>query len=96
MLLMRKKTQTIHKRITDANGDQKKLFNVIKTLLGRQKKLMLPDYSDQITLASTFIMYFIDKIANIRAEFQLLESSLSPHSYGSMDYIMPTHLTGLL
>ena len=57
------KTQTIHKRIADSNGDQKKLFNIIKTLLGRQKKLVLPDYSDPITLASTFNMYFIDKIA---------------------------------
>ena len=37
------KTQTIHKLITDSNGDQKKLFNIIKTLLGRQKKLVLPD-----------------------------------------------------
>ena len=84
------KTQTIHKRITDSNDDQKKLFNIIKTLLGRQKKLVLPDYSDPITLASTFNMYFIDKIANIRAEFTLLESSLPPYSFGSMDSIMPT------
>ena len=84
------KTQTIHKRITDSNGDKKKLFNIIKTLLGRKKKLVLPDYSDPITLASTFNMYFIDKIANIRAEFPLLESSLPPYSFGSMDYIMPT------
>ena len=83
------KTQTIHKRITDSNGDQKKLFNIIKTLLGRQKKLVFPDYSDPITLASTFNMYFIDKIANIRAEFPLLESSLPPYSFGSMDSIMP-------
>ena len=30
------KTQTIHKRITDSNGDQKKLLNIIKPLLGRQ------------------------------------------------------------
>ena len=61
------KTQTIHKRITDSNGDLKKLFNIIKILWGRQKKLVLPDYNYQITLASTFNMYFIDKIANIRA-----------------------------
>ena len=51
---------------------------------------MLPDYSDPITLASTFNMYFIDKIANIRAEFPLLENSLPPYSFGSMYYIMPT------
>ena len=57
---------------------KRNFFNIIKTLLGRQKKLVLPDYSDPITLASTFNMYFIDKIANIRAEFPLLESSLPP------------------
>ena len=51
---------------------------------------MLPDYSDPITLASTFNMYFIDKIANTRAEFPLLESSLPPYSFGSMDSIMHT------
>ena len=84
------KTQSIHKLITDSNGDQKKLFNIIKTLLGSQKKLVLPDYSDPITLASTFNMHFIDKIANIRAEFPLLESSLPPYSFGSMDSIMHT------
>ena len=84
------KTQTIHKRITDSNGDQKRLFNIIKTLLGRQNKLVLPDYNDLITLASTFNMYFIDKIANIRAEFPLFEISLPPYSFGSMDSIMPT------
>ena len=58
--------------------------------MGRQRKLVLPDYNDPITLASTFIMYFIDKIANVRAEFQLLESSLPLYSFGSIDSIMPT------
>ena len=87
--IVENKTQTIHKRITDSNGDQKKLFNIIKTLLGRQKILVLPDYSDPITLASTFNMYFIDKIASICAEFPLLESSLPLYSFGSMDSIMP-------
>ena len=84
------KTQIIHKLITDSNGDQMKLLNIIKTLLGRQKKLVLPDHNDPITLASTFNMYFIDKIANIRAEFPLFESSLPPYAFGSIDSIMPT------
>ena len=35
-------------------------------------------------------MYSIDKIANIRAEFQLLESSLPPYSFRWMDPIMHT------
>ena len=67
-----------------------KRINIIKTILDRQKKLVLPAYNDPITLASTFNMYFFDKIANIRAEFPLLESSLPTYSFGSMDSIMPT------
>ena len=35
-------------------------------------------------------MYFIYKIANIRAEFPWLESLLPPYSFGSMDSITPT------
>ena len=74
------KTQVIQKKITESNGDQKKLFNIVNTLLGRRKQLVLPDYNNLITLASTFNMFFIDKIANIREEFPLLESSLPPYS----------------
>ena len=51
---------------------------------------MLPDYNELITLASTFNMDFIDKIAKIRAEFPLLESSLPPYSFWSIDSIMST------
>ena len=83
------KTQIIQKKITESNGDQKKLFNNVNTLLGRRKQLVLPDYNNPITLASTFNIYFIDKIANICAEFPLLESSLPPYSFESIDSIMP-------
>ena len=37
---------------------KRNFLNIIKILLGRQNKLVLPDYSDPITLASTFNMYF--------------------------------------
>ena len=60
---------------------------------------MLPEYSDPITLAATFNMYVIDKIANICAEFPLLECSLPLYSFGSMDslcLLVQTYLTGLL
>ena len=89
------KTQVIQKKITESNDDQKKLFNIVNTLLGRRKQLVLPDYNNPITLASTFNMFFIDKIENIRAEFPLLESSLPSYSFESMDSIMP-HCTVLL
>ena len=52
------KTQVIQKKITESNGDQKKLFNIVNTLLGRRKQLVLPDYNNPITLASTFNMFF--------------------------------------
>ena len=50
------KSQTIHKLITDRNGDRKKLFNIVNSLLGRQKQAVFPDCTDPITLASTFNM----------------------------------------
>ena len=83
------KTQVIQKKITESNGDQKKLFNIVNTLLGRRKQLVLSDYNNPITLASTFNMFFIDKIANNLAEFPLLESSLPLYLFESMDSIMP-------
>ena len=84
------KTQVIKKKIAESNGDQKKLFNIVNTLLGRRKQLVLPDYNNPITLASIFNMvFFIDKIANIRAELTFLESLLPPYSFESMDSIMP-------
>ena len=62
MLLMRIKLKSF----------RRKLFNIVNTLLGRRKQLVLPDYNNPIILASTFNMFFIDNIANIRAEFPLL------------------------
>ena len=52
------KIQVIHNKITESNGDQKKLFNIVNTLLGRRKQFVLPDYNNPITLASTFNMFF--------------------------------------
>ena len=52
------KTQVIQKKITESNGDQKKLFNIVNTLLGRRKQLVLPDYNNPITLASSFNMFY--------------------------------------
>ena len=52
------KTQVNQKKITESNGDQKKLFNIVNTLFGRQNQLVLPDYNNPITLASTLNMFF--------------------------------------
>lgn len=83
------KAQIIQKKITESSGDQKKLFKIVDSLLGRKGPMMLPEYDCPITLASTFNTFFIDKINKIRAEFPLLEHNLEPYSFGSMDSILP-------
>ena len=83
------KSEILQKKISDYNGDQKKLFKIVDTLLGRNKQTTLPKYDSPLTMASVMNNFFIDKIYNIRAEFPLLEANLPCYSFLSMDYIMP-------
>ena len=53
------------KIISDCNGDQKKLFKIVDTLLGRNKEAMLPKCDSPLTMASVMNTFFIDKIDNI-------------------------------
>ena len=85
----------LQKKISDCNGDQKKLFKIVDTLLGRNKEATLPKYDPPLTMASVMNTFFIDKIDNIRSEFPLLEANLPSYSFLSMDYIMPMCPTGL-
>ena len=87
------KTKVIQKKIVDSKGDQKQLFKIVETLLGRTKEIVLPEYQDPASLASRFIMFFMDKIDKIRLEFPLLESNLPSYSFESMDSILPTCTT---
>ena len=77
------------------NGDQKKLFKIVDTLLGRNKEATLSNYDSPLTIASVINNFFIDKIDNIRAEFPLLEANLPSYSFLSMDSIMSMCPTGL-
>ena len=89
------KSEILQKKISDCNGDQKKLFKIVDTLLGRNKHTTLPKYYSPLTMASVMNNFFIDKIDNIRAEFPLLEANLPCYSFLSMDYIMPICTTTL-
>ena len=82
-------------KISDCNSDQKKLFKIVDTLLGRNKEAMLPKYDSTLTMDSVMNNFFIDKIDNIRAEFPLLEANLPSLSFLSMDSIMSMCHTGL-
>ena len=71
----------------DFNGDQKKLFKIIDSLLGRKKQQVLPEYSCALSLATVINKFFLDKISVIRADFPLLEPTLKPYSFDSIDSI---------
>ena len=68
------KTQVIQKKITESYGDQKKLFNIVNTLLDRLKQLVLPDYNNPITLASTFNMFLLIRLQTFVQSFHCLRA----------------------
>ena len=86
--ISKSKYEILQKKISDCNGDQKKLFKIVDTLLGRNKQTTLPKYDSPLTMASVMNNFFIDKIDNIRAELPLLEANLPCYSF-LLDSIMP-------
>ena len=75
------KTQVIQMKITESNSDQKKLFNIVNTLLGGRKPLVLPDYNNPITLSFTFmfvliiLITFVQGFHCVRAHYPLTRLS---------------------
>ena len=61
------KSELMEQRVIDCEGDQKKLFSLIHSLLGRKNNTVLPEYTSSFTLASTINMFFIDKISTINS-----------------------------
>ena len=68
---------------------RKKLFKIMDLLLGRKKQHVLPEYSCALSLASMINTFFLDKISLVRADFPLLEPTLKPYSFDSIDSILP-------
>ena len=83
------KSELMEQRVIDCEGDQKKLFSLIHSLLGSKKNTVLPEYTSSFTLASTINMFFIDKINTIKMEFPLLEACLPVYSFVDIDIIIP-------
>ena len=66
------------------------MFTIIDSLLGRIKQQqVLPEYSCALSLPSMINTFFLDKISLIRADFHLLEPTLSPYSFDGIDSILP-------
>ena len=87
--ISKRKSELMEQRVIDCEGDQKKLFSLIHSLLGSKKNTVLPEYTSSFTLASTINMFFIDKINTIKMEFPLLEACLPVYSFVDIDIIMP-------
>ena len=66
--------------ITECNGDQGKLFNIVNNLLGRGSNAGLPNSESSKALANTMSEYFVEKIANLRDDLAKMESSTKPLS----------------
>ena len=67
--ISKRKSELMEQRVIDCEGDQKKLFSLIHSLLGSKKNTVLPEYTSSFTLASTINMFFIDKINTIKWNF---------------------------
>ena len=52
------KSVILQKKISDCNGDQKKLFKIVDTLLGRNKEAALPKYDSPLTMAFRYEHFF--------------------------------------
>ena len=62
-------------KISDCAGDQKKLFKIVDSLLGRAKPNSLPTASSSFLLADEFNQFFALKISKIRDDLEVLSKN---------------------
>lgn len=65
-------------KINSCNGDQRKLWTIMNGLLGKHSKTHFPEGIPEITLASHFNDFFINKIRSIRLE---IDSAHQPNTF---------------
>ena len=66
-LIKKAKEEYFVKRIEECQGDQKKLFQIVDTLLGRNKTSPLPHFTDKQIMARIFNEFFVSKISDIQS-----------------------------
>ena len=87
-LIKKAKGEFFVKKIEECNGDQKKLYQIVDKLLGRNKQTILPQFSDPKLMALTFNEFFVAKITNIRTSLSDLESSTHTMSCPSINTLL--------
>ena len=74
--ISKKKAELMEQKVTNCEGDQKKLFFYLKhSLFGSKKITVLPEYTSSFTLASSINMF-------------LLEACLPAYLFADIDIIM--------
>jgi hypothetical protein len=69
-LLRKTKTEHYLTRITECSSDQRKLFQVVKSLIHHTQHTPLPSHSDDYVLAEKFSHFFKSKIEKIHNSIQ--------------------------
>ena len=80
-LIKKAKEQYFLHQIEECEGNQKKLFRIVNSLLGRGKATNLPRHSDRRELSKALDNFFVTKISNIQSDLRELESSASNLSF---------------
>ena len=76
------KSEILLNKISDCNGDQKKLFKIVDTLLARNKQPTLPKYDSPLIMASVMNNIFsLIRLIIYELSFALLEANLPCYSF---------------
>ena len=63
------KSEILQKNISDCNGDQKKLFKSVDTLLGRYKHTTLPKYDSPLTISHFYHFFSLIRLIIFELSF---------------------------
>ena len=95
-MIRKAKAEYFVNKIDECSGDQKKLFQIVDKLLGRDKKNNLPHFDDAKTMAQEFNDFFVTKIATIRTSLATLETSTDNMYCPSLDSLLTPPISKLL
>ena len=76
--IYKRKSELMEQRVIDCEGDQKKLFSLIHSLLGSKKNTVLPEYTSSFTLASTINMIYSDVLSCLISKLNKTTCVLDP------------------
>ena len=86
--ISKRKSELMEQRVIDCEGDQKKLFSLMHSLLGSKKYSVARIY--ELFYFGIYNKYvFVDKISTIKMEFPPLEACLPVYSFVDIDIILP-------